>query len=50
LLLDIFLDFYKAMPQQTHRQEKIKLLIDNNLLGKYTINSTDTDLITETSN
>ncbi len=50
MLLDIFFDFFKAMPQQTHRLEKIKLLIDNNLLVKYTINSTVTDVMKISSN
>ena len=43
LLLDIFFDYFKAMPKQTHRKELITLQILPSL-NEYAINTTAIDL------
>jgi hypothetical protein len=50
LLLDIFFDYFKAIPKQTHRIEKIKLQINSGLLVQYTINTTLIEAKTATQN
>ena len=50
LLLDIFFEFFKTTPQQTHRQEKIKLLIDPGLLNWNMTNATAINAKTLTTN
>ena len=50
LLLDIFFEFFRVIPSQTHRQEKIKLLIDPSLLKQYMINATAVDEKTPKAN
>ena len=50
MLLDIFFEFFKVIPSQTHRQEKIKLLIDPGLLKQYMINATAVDEKTPKAN
>ena len=49
-MLDIFFEFFKAMPQQTHRQEKIKLIIDPDQLKQKMINATAVDEKTSKAN